>query len=395
MSRLAFLTTMAGFPWGGSEVLWSLAAERALQQRHEVFVVVFDWSRSHPAVLRLEREGATVRARPRRRGRGLLSRVLRRVVPRLSERLEGAWTDLVVGFEPDALCISQGSVWELFEDAEVMRLATRIQCPVVHLCHLSNDMVVVSDAGRRAVGDLFSRAARTLFVAQANRAMTERQLARCLPNAQVVRNPVNLPGTEPLAARAESSVPIFASVASLNLRHKGQDVLLEILGSDRWRGREWECRFYGEGPDRLFLERLANHYGIADQVRFMGHVQDIREVWRSSDLLVMPSRMEGTPLALVEAMLCGRPAAVTDVGGMAEWIVEPECGWVAEAASARSFGAALERAWQGRQQWPKIGEAARSRALQQLDPDPGATLLDLLLDEGRRRAKVAGAVDSE
>ena len=52
------------------------------------------------------------------------------------------------------------------------------------------------------------------------------------------------------------------------------------------------------------------------------------------------------PLALVEAMLCGRTAVVTDVGGNAEWIEDGETGFVAEAATAKSFGAALkERGW--------------------------------------------------
>ena len=56
-------------------------------------------------------------------------------------------------------------------------------------------------------------------------------------------------------------------------------------------------------------------------VHFRGHVNDIRAIWEQNHLLVLPSRYEGLPLALVEAMWCGRPAVVTDVGGNAELCV--------------------------------------------------------------------------
>ena len=97
-------------------------------------------------------------------------------------------------------------------------------------------------------------------------------------------------------------------------------------------------------------------------------------------LLVLPSRAEGTPLALVEAMLCGRPAVITDVGGNAEWIADGRTGFVAEAASARSFGATLERAWLARADWQKMGLQARDVALIKFDRSAGKSLLTVLLD---------------
>jgi len=169
-------------------------------------------------------------------------------------------------------------------------------------------------------------------------------------------------------------------VGRLDTRHKGQDVLLETLSAPVWRGRRWHCRLFGDGPDREYLAALAGHYELDGRVELAGHAEDIREVWATSDLAVMPSRMEGAPLALVEAMVCGRPAVVTDVAGMTEWVDEPGCGFVAEAPTARAFGNALERAWARRSDWPAIGASARKRALELIDPDPGQSLLDVLLD---------------
>src|SRR4029450_7098540 len=114
------------------------------------------------------------------------------------------------------------------------------------------------------------------------------------------------------------------------------------------------------------------------RTEFLGHVEDIRALWAENHLLVLPSRAEGTPLALVEAMLCGRPAVVTDVGGNAEWIAEPETGFVAEAPTAKSFGAALERAWQARDHWQKLGMQAHNKASQKFDSSSGRSLLNVV-----------------
>ena len=126
---------------------------------------------------------------------------------------------------------------------------------------------------------------------------------------------------------------------------KGQDLLLQALSGEPWKGCCWLLRFYGAGPDRPYLGRLADYYQISERVEFCGHVRDVRSIWADNHLLVMSSRSEGTPLALVEAMICARPAVVTDVGGHMEWVEEPATGFVAEAASARSLDVALERGW--------------------------------------------------
>jgi len=78
-------------------------------------------------------------------------------------------------------------------------------------------------------------------------------------------------------------------------------------------------------------------------------------------------------------MLCGRAAVVTDVGGNAEWIEDGQTGFVAEAATAKSFGAALERAWLARGDWGEMGIRARHSALRRFGKSPGKALLKIVL----------------
>lgn len=114
---------------------------------------------------------------------------------------------------------------------------------------------------------------------------------------------------------------------------------------------------------------MARSLGV-ERISFCGHVFDIPSVWQQNHMLALPSRYEGLPLALVEAMWCGRPAVVTHVGGNAELCLDGQTGFVAEAATAGSFDAALERAWEQREAWCQLGRNARLRAEQLIPRDP-------------------------
>lgn len=376
--RIAFVSAMGGYPWGGSEVLWSRTAAAALADGRAVGVHVYEGSLGHPALAALAAGGASVHGRPRAASRALLGRVSRRIAAAVpgGARRRPAWLRTLAAFRPDVVCVSQGSTYELFDDAALVEQLGSAGVPFVIVCQLNSEFHLPSESLRAAARALFSRAERVVFVAEGNRALAERQLAMRLGNAAVVDNPLNVEGFDgepyPLAQR-----PILASVARLDVRYKGQDVLFAVLGGGEWPGREWECRLYGEGPDRAHLERLALHCGIAGRVRFMGQVADVRRIWRECQLLVLPSRAEGTPLALMEAAVCGRAAVATDVGGCATWVAEGG-GFLAEAATPRSFGAALERAWAGRGRWQGTGELARRHALARIDRHPAQTLLGIL-----------------
>ena len=85
-------------------------------------------------------------------------------------------------------------------------------------------------------------------------------------------------------------------------------------------------------------------------------------------------------MTLMEAMLCGRPAIVTDVGGNAEWIKEGHNGFIAPAATPLSFGDAMERAWAAKERGRELGNRAHDDAMLLFDPHAGQTILKLLID---------------
>jgi len=360
--RIGIITTMSGFPWGGSEFLWVETAKQALVEGNEVCISLFDWAVGQPQVVHLEKLGAKIFPQPRFEQ-----------PPKPSQYFRDF---LAIDF--DRLVISQGSTFDVLGSPELLKLFDNINIPYSVICQLNSDDIFLDDAQRLPAYQFLSKAKSAAFVSLANLLTAQRQLAKNLPNAIVVQNPVNLsdsgyiefPRTLPLR---------FASVARLDARFKGQDILLEALGTEIWKNRKWSCHLYGTGPDKKYLEDLAFHYGLAGRIHFMGHVNDIREIWAENHVLVLPSRAEGTPLALVEAMLCGRPAIVTDVGGNTTWIEEGKTGFIAESPKAKYFGRALEKAWQARLDWDRMGHTAHHVAKNKVDASPGKTLLNAII----------------
>ncbi|MFN8626309.1 MAG: glycosyltransferase family 4 protein [Candidatus Binatia bacterium] len=379
---LAFFSSMGGSSWGGSEDLWATTAHDALAAGHRVLISVPRWQPRAPAIERLLHAGALVFERPR-----VHSKSLRRFIERVAFH-----RSFFSRQRPDVLCINQGGTFDFVtaNHPNTLRdLTVGFRVPYVVLCHYNDEVFLRTQRLRDRVEPFLCRASRVGFVSEHNRRLVERQIARRLPNAVILRNPVNLSDTAAVPWRASSNPVRFCTVARLETRHKGQDVLLEALAGAAWGQRPWELRLYGRGSDRHYLERLARMLDIDDRVHFMGHVDDIRTVYADNDILVLSSFGEGIPLTLVEAMLCGRPAVVTDVGGNTEWLEEGTTGFIAAAATPQSVGAALERAWAARAQWRQIGERARAAALARYDPHPGHTLLGLLEQVARKNAPAA------
>lgn len=365
---------MGSFSWGGSEELWATLADEALRDGHDVIIATYRWPTLPARIVDLQNKGARVVLRDlSRRQYRRRERIVRRLKPPLAP------FEQVTTFRPDVYCISQGGTYDIADLPELRHAVAASPAPYVVVCQFNRDTEIVDDGTREVVADFFADAYRVAFVAGGNAVATRRQLARDLPNAIIVRNPVNL--TDPAALPWPSERPVsFASVARLEALYKGQDILCEALAAPAWRDRPWRLRLYGEGPNRRYLDQLARFYGLADRVEFVGHVTDIKAVWSHNHLAVLPSRAEGTPLALIEAMLCGRPSVVTDVGGNAEWVREGETGFVAEAPTARSFGATLERAWAARDDWARIGLRAHYSAAGKYDLRPGRALFDILVE---------------
>ena len=379
--RICIFTIMGGGPWGGSEELWAATARAALDEGHAVAIVSKRCPEVPAPIAALQARGAEVFWRKHDQSSRVDRQVDRRVYP----------LPAVARWRPDVVLVNLGTFYALAYRNDGERWMARLGVPYVIVSHHNHDIEggMTDPLVYRSHVEFYRKATRVAFVAEANRQAAYRQLATGLPDDCVVRNPVNLTDWDAVPWPVARDPALLATVARLDVRYKGHDILLEALAGDAWRDRPWSLRVYGRGPDLGYLKDLVAHFGLGGRVEFRGHVGDIRSVWAENHLLAMPSRSEGTPLSLVEAQICGRPSVVTDVGGNAEWVEEPTTGFVADSASVRSFGAALGRAWEARSSWEEMGAAAHRGAVAKADPEPGRSMLGILA-EAAGRAAAAG-----
>ena len=109
-------------------------------------------------------------------------------------------------------------------------------------------------------------------------------------------------------------------------KEKGQDILLDALSD--LRHFDWHLFLLGDGPMRASLERRADRLSIRHLVTFSGHVKETEKYMLQSDFLVSPSRSEGIPNVVLEAMSVGLPVLATNVGGVSEIIEHGENGFL-------------------------------------------------------------------
>jgi glycosyltransferase involved in cell wall biosynthesis len=134
----------------------------------------------------------------------------------------------------------------------------------------------------------------------------------------------------------------FVLPARLIDRIKGQSVAVEALSRARAAsgGRKLELILAGVGPDESELQKRARKLGVADAVRFVGWVEyaDIPELFAAADALVLPSRWDPFPVAVLEAMASGLPVLGSDAcGSVRERVRHGENGFVHHAGDVAAL----------------------------------------------------------
>ncbi|MFC0509178.1 glycosyltransferase family 1 protein [Micromonospora costi] len=120
---------------------------------------------------------------------------------------------------------------------------------------------------------------------------------------------------------------VVISVGSLEMLYKGIDTLIRALSRLAAAGVPVRCVHVGAGRQQARLEQLAAQLGVRDRIDFVGSVAagaQVRLHLDRADLFAMPSRTEGLPKALVEAMARGLPAVGSSVGGIPELLADED-----------------------------------------------------------------------
>ncbi len=118
------------------------------------------------------------------------------------------------------------------------------------------------------------------------------------------------------------------------------------------------------GADMVAVLQAA---GLGDRLRLLGYRVDVPALLAAADIFALPSRFEGLPMSVIEAMLTGLPVVATDVRGPAEQVEDGTTGLKIPAGEAAALGSALRRLTGDATLRARMGQAGRQRALDRYD----------------------------
>lgn len=143
------------------------------------------------------------------------------------------------------------------------------------------------------------------------------------------------------------------------VHQKGLDLAMRALGG--LKELKWEWRIAGDGPQMPLLQSLAKELGIGDRVHFLGWQsrEELMKCYGQSNIFLFPSRHEGMPNALLEAMASGLPVVASCIAGSEELVVDGETGYLVPSEDIESLQTALKKLLSDPALREQMGRASR------------------------------------
>jgi glycosyltransferase involved in cell wall biosynthesis len=199
-----------------------------------------------------------------------------------------------------------------------------------------------------------------------SQAMAEELKARyphARPRVHVVQNGVH---EEFFATRRNHPPGVgtlrLAAAGSL-IPRKGFDLLIEALARARTQSK-LRLRIAGEGPQRRALEALAERLGVRERIEFAGALAPaaMPAFFAAADVFVLPSRAEGRPNVVLEALASGLPVISAELPGVSDLVQPGIHGWLFTVGSAEALARALEAAAEDPERLRAYARAAGAHA---------------------------------
>lgn len=274
-----------------------------------------------------------------------------------------------------------------FETWALRRALKRVQSPVVvafgtsinvitlKACRGLGRRVVISernDPGRLARIKLWDKLWRRYYgkadmvTANTRSALRDMRDFVAIGRLAFVPNPLALPnGKSPNGGNCAASMPKgppFVLTVGRLVEDKAQDVLLDAFARAGEDFKDWRLAVVGDGQLKMQLFAQAEDLGIAERVDWHGIVRDPHAFYRAAHVFALPSRVEGMPNALLEAMSCGLPVVVSDgAPGPLELVEDGRTGLVVPVNDAVALALALRRLASDEALRHRLGAAARER----------------------------------
>lgn len=162
--------------------------------------------------------------------------------------------------------------------------------------------------------------------------------------------------------RRELQIPpnatVFLSVGELN-ENKNHEIIIRALG--KIKNPNLYYIICGKGEKKESLENLAKKAGIGERVKLLGFRTDVKEIYAAADIYVHPSRREGLPVSVMEAMASGLPCIVSDIRGNRDLIINNKGGILVQAEDMEEWKRVLFYMVDNKKLWDKFRSYNRKR----------------------------------
>lgn len=271
---------------------------------------------------------------------------------------------------------SRASFWRKSVVCLLARLARRPYLLHVHGSEFADFYEECSPRARRIVTRVLARAALVLALSEAWRAT----LQDISPQARldVLMNAVPLPPLDEVRRR-ETPQPVLLFLGEI-ARHKGVLELARAFASVARQFPQLKLVYGGTGSAVQQVRDLTAELELGERVEFTGwlEAQRKRAAYAGATIFVLPSYVEGMPMALLEAMSWGLPAIATAVGGVPEMITHEVNGLLIPPGDTEALAAAITRLMSDPPLRQRLGEAARATVAERFSLDTAVRrLLDI------------------
>jgi glycosyltransferase involved in cell wall biosynthesis len=218
------------------------------------------------------------------------------------------------------------------------------------------------------------------------------RLMQVIPNGVDTRQFAPPSAEERAARRGEFGFTaddvVFVALGSLK-PIKRIDLLLRAASFAMKKNSQVRVLLVGDGPDRAMLEALANELGIAPRVTFAGLRSDASTVIKAADALVISSRSEAFPKAVLEAMSTGLPVIATDVGSVREMVEDGASAMVVPGGDETALASAIESMAASSDKRAASGARGREIVMQKFTIEKMCAAREQLFDSLLRKTRAA------
>ncbi|KQS32511.1 glycosyltransferase [Pedobacter sp. Leaf194] len=383
MQKIIIVSTCAE-DWGGSEELWGRSVPLLQNAGFEISVVKYQINRQHPAFIKLAAKGVMLfDIFPRKSAPERILNFAGNFIEKVAVGLKlkpwkfeedfSGFVNIIKKESPALVIISQGIN---FDGLKLAYQCNLLNVPYVTIAQKAVDFYWPQTQDRKIMLGALEHSRMNYYVSKHNLRLTEEQFGKKLINAKVIFNPVKLSGNI-VPYPKEIKTYRLACLGRLFVLDKGQDLLIRILSQEKWRNRPVQVSFIGSGVDKNALVDMKNLLKV-ENIDFVGQIDNVEKMWHSYHALILPSRSEGLPLSMVEAMSAGRLVIISNVGGNTEITTEGVNAF-SGFPNEISFEDAMERAWQQREQWEQMGRNGAETVSKLIPKSPEGDFSDMII----------------